>query len=409
MKIGFLSAHNPLNRYSFSGSAYYAYEALLRLPNVSTYLLGNQFHSRERMRHFTQKFLSKVPVNTQGYSKRLKEKSAKDFLNSIESDLRKNQIDVVVCFVSSSLVSPLKSKSHLPFISVTDATVSYIEDAYNYPVEPEDYRHEYESIQKSSRVVFSSDFMADRVRGEYADLLREAPKKVRVIPFGLNMDLVSQAAKVPLVRDQLNLLFVGREWHRKGGDIAIEMLKYLQANHVNAHLTIIGSRPEIAEENLNITVIPYLDKNKPEQQQQYFDILNRTHFLVLPTRADCTPMVIAEANAFGVPALVSDVGGTGTLVKPGLNGYLLPATARGDQYGAIAAKLFADRTGYQNLSMTSRKEYETRLNWDAWARQIYQLSNEVMGYGLDLWLGPNMPAKYVAVGEPGNNHVGESL
>ena len=49
-----------------------------------------------------------------------------------------------------------------------------------------------------------------------------------------------------------------------------------------------------------------------------------SHFLVLPTQADCTPLVIAEANAFGVPCLVSVLGGLPTLVQDGQNGRLYP-------------------------------------------------------------------------------------
>lgn len=374
LKIGFLSFHNPSNRSSFSGTTYYAYEALRRLPEVHVSLLANRYHLQENRRQLSKKVLSKISLGKINSSTWLEEMNFQDCLSAVERDLRKTPVDVVVAFVASSLLSHLQSQDHPPFVLVTDATVKYLEEAYNHPTKLDDFQNEYHAIQKSSKVVYSSDFIADRATVEYDNILSKNPHKVCVVPFGPNIETVPAQIRDRGTSGQLHLLFVGREWHRKGGDIALETWQYLQANHINAHLTIIGSNPKGVEGLPNITVIPYLDKSKPEQQQQYFDILNRSHFLLLPTRADCTPMVIAEANAFGVPALVSNVGGIGTLVKPGINGYLFPSTASCTEYGDVVSKLFADPQVYRQLSKMSRNEYETRLNWDAWAQQIHQLS-----------------------------------
>jgi len=375
MRIGFLSFHNPLNRYSFSGTTYHAYKALKQLPDIHTSLLARHYFSQENIRQLARKFSHKISTGKLNFAKWVDEKNHQDFLYHVEQDLRENSFDAVVALVCSGVLNELRLKEYPPFVLVTDATVSYLKENYDhdYQVSPEDHLSEYQAIQKSSKLVYSSDFMANRAKVEYHDILSENPNKVHVIPFGTNIDSVPEQITVRSVDDRLNLLFVGRNWQRKGGDIVLETLQYLRKQNINAHLTIVGSNPEVAKGHPNVTVIPHLNKNKPEQQQQYFDILNQSHFLLLPTRADCTPMVIAEANAFGVPALVSDVGGIGTLVKSGLNGFLFPFTARGDQYGDIAAHLFTNPQTYHQLSVTSRREYDTRLNWNAWAKQIHQL------------------------------------
>jgi glycosyltransferase involved in cell wall biosynthesis len=378
MNIGFLSINNPYSRDSFSTTTYYSYSALLRLPNAHISVLGHRYHSQEKIRRPLLKILSKVSRDSPDVSAWVQEKSIKACLNDVQRDLRELSIDVVVALVSSRLLSELDPKDYPPFIFVTDATPEFLRETYKWEITPEEYQHEYRAIQKSFKVVYSSDFMADRAQVEYADILSENREKVCAVPFGLNIDSVPAQISERAVDGQLQLLFVGRDWDRKGGDIALEALQQLQARNINAHLTIVGCDPAISAEQPDITIIPYLDKNDPKQQQQYLDILNRSHFLLLPTRADATPMVIAEANAFGIPALVSDVGGIGTLVKPGLNGYLFSAMTSGAQYGDLAAEVFADRDAYQQLSKMSRREYETRLNWDAWAQKMYQLSQEAL-------------------------------
>jgi glycosyltransferase involved in cell wall biosynthesis len=88
-------------------------------------------------------------------------------------------------------------------------------------------------------------------------------------------------------------------------------------------------------------------------------------------------MVIAEANAFGIPALVSDIGGISTLVQSGSNGFLFPPSAGGIEYAKTIFQVFRDSAWYQKLSKTSRQEYENRLNWDVWAREICQIGKEI--------------------------------
>ncbi len=105
MNIGFLSIHNPFDRNSFSGTTYYAYQALQRLPGVQTTVLGRRYHSQEKLRDLVSKVLSKVSANRIKLPDRWHQKIFQSFLSDVESDLRRNKIDVVLCLLSSSLFS----------------------------------------------------------------------------------------------------------------------------------------------------------------------------------------------------------------------------------------------------------------------------------------------------------------
>jgi glycosyltransferase involved in cell wall biosynthesis len=103
-------------------------------------------------------------------------------------------------------------------------------------------------------------------------------------------------------------------------------------------------------------------------------LLSTIHFLILPTRADCSLLVACESNAYGVPAISTDTGGVSDVVKDGINGYCLSYEAGGDQYANLIAELYNDKERYHNLIASSRKRYEEELNWDKWAerfREIY--------------------------------------
>lgn len=377
LKIGLISAHNPYDRNDFSGTAYYIHQALARLPGVDVQVIGKQFHQNRGWSRRAYKSLSNGRFASLTW---VRDRLFKQFLMSIELDLARigSQLDLIVAPVASELVANLKNPSSLPpIIFVTDATPQFIRETYPQPVEDIAFEQERTVFRRSAKVVYSSHFMAERARQEFSDVFRRDADHIEVIPFGLNMDKVPPQAAPKLLTPPVELLFVGKEWKRKGGSIAIDMVESLSARGVAVRMTIVGCEPD-SRVPTNVEVIPYLDKNIPEQQARYIEILNRSHFLVLPTRADCTPMVIAEANAFGMPALVANVGGIATLVDHGVNGYLLPSTADGSAYADIALELFMRPELYQPLAMTCRKMYEERLNWDAWSRQILELTKSIL-------------------------------
>src|SRR5262249_43667081 len=155
------------------------------------------------------------------------------------------------------------------------------------------------------------------------------PRKVVFIPFGANIEDVPPLAEAlaPRAGPPCRLLFVGRQWKRKGGDMAFAILTTLLQRGVDAELTVVGSVPPGGATHPRLTVIPYLDKEVPEDRRRIRNLFLNSHFFVLPTQADCSPIAICEANAFGLPVLTTDVGGVPSLIKSGRNGFMFPLSA----------------------------------------------------------------------------------
>lgn len=142
---------------------------------------------------------------------------------------------------------------------------------------------------------------------------------------------------------------------------------------VEAELVVVGCVPPPEFKHEKLTVIPYLNKNYPNQQKQLDELLLKSDFLILPSRAECYGMVLCEANAYGLPAITSEVGGIPTIIKNGINGFLLPLSASGEDYANLIATNFSNPASYENLVRSSREEYDKRLNWNKWAEAIQQV------------------------------------
>jgi glycosyltransferase involved in cell wall biosynthesis len=90
---------------------------------------------------------------------------------------------------------------------------------------------------------------------------------------------------------------------------------------------------------------------------------------VLPTLADCFPLVIQEAMAAGLPVVATDVGAIREAVRDGETGLLLPP---GDVHAlAVAlATLVADPAARQAMGVRGRAMAEQSFDSVANARRI---------------------------------------
>lgn len=221
------------------------------------------------------------------------------------------------------------------------------------------------AINHSAFTTVSSPWAAGSVCDHYG----KPAQAVRTISWGCNIpDIpVSQVAPDPAPDQPCRLLFIGLDWERKGGDIVLETAAILRAAGFACHFDLVGALPEVDGAAPNVTLHGLLKKSDPEQFDTLLGLLRGASILFLPTRQDCTPMVFAEANALGVPALASDVGGVSGVITHGENGLLLASDATASDFADAIMTLWGDRARYLALRKTARAAYDERLNWRAWA------------------------------------------
>ena len=152
----------------------------------------------------------------------------------------------------------------------------------------------------------------------------------------------------------------------------------LQKLGIPTRLRILGGAPPEGQPLHGAEVLGRLDKSIPAQREKINRLYSQSHFLILPTRADCSPIVIPEANAFGLPAITTEVGGVPSLIRDGRNGRLLPLSATGEDFARVVAKDFQSREQYLQFSRSARKEYETRLNWSKWGERLEEILRQVV-------------------------------
>ncbi len=141
-----------------------------------------------------------------------------------------------------------------------------------------------------------------------------AEERISVIPPGVPLALWPS----PATRSSsgpLRILFVGADFARKGGEDLLRAVGQL-AQPVDLHLVTKEAIPERPGVMVYGNVGPNSDLLK--------DLYATADIFVLPTHADCFPLVIQEAMAAGLPVISTDVGAIGEAVIPCRTGLLIP-------------------------------------------------------------------------------------
>jgi glycosyltransferase involved in cell wall biosynthesis len=233
------------------------------------------------------------------------------------------------------------------------------------------------SLRRASLAIYPSEWAARSA----VDFYHADPKKVFVVPFGANLGSENrreQAEGWIAARrfDVLRLLFVGRSWRRKGGDLVVEAAQRLVAKGLRVNLDVVsGDVPHLLGGMPWVTHHGLLDPNKPASAAVLGDLFKAANFVFIPSRAEAYGMAFAEASAFGVPAIGTATGGIPSALHDGVNGFMLPVSAGAQDYADLIARSVANREQYYALCRSSFDEFERRLNWKVFCARFLELAH----------------------------------
>jgi glycosyltransferase involved in cell wall biosynthesis len=231
------------------------------------------------------------------------------------------------------------------------------------------------ALERCKLAIYASDWAAQTAIEYYS----ADPTKVKVVPFGANVDTSPSFNEVKNLiearsSNQCKLLFLGVDWYRKGGDVALKVAEGLNNAGLETELTVVGCDP-IVEGTLPSFVKPlgFISKSTPTGKKRINQLIAESHFLILPSQAECYGVVFCEANSFGVPSISRKVGGIPTIIQPHINGNLFDLNAEISEYVDYIYRLFSNYVDYKNIALSSFNEYQSRLNWKVAGQKVKEL------------------------------------
>lgn len=353
MNIGFLSAHSPNDKRASSGTNYSMAQALSKIGNIEWIQIHQPPYARvacacinRLVRLFGKNFdFHHTKFGSKFCYKKCNEEQFKEF-------------DVICAFFCMQNIAHIKTD--IPIIYFTDTTFMAMVDYYpgfsnllQFNIR-DGIDLEKKAMDNSASIVVSSNWAANSALEYFC----QAKSKVNVVEFGANIDKKDIIVSKRKYTNHLDLLFLGVDWERKGGDIAVEATKWLNNNGIDSTLHIVGIRnlPSRYHNLKYIRNYGFLNKNKPHEYNQLIRLLHKVHCLLLPTKAECSAIAFAEASANGLPVFTHDTGGVANYIENGKNGYMLPLGSTGADFGN-KIKDTIDSGEMQTLVEESRKVY----------------------------------------------------
>ena len=376
MKLAYVTLDDPSDIRTWSGTNYYIHKALTE-TGFSMVGIGN-LQRKPVLITRAKQFFYKC-IRSQTYLRLRDPLFAMNYARQIEHTLVHADVDAILS-LETYPISFLQTQN--PIILWRDATfagmVGFHPFYRNLCKESirDGHRTERLAFEKCRLALFSSEWAASSAIKDYGT----DPSKIKVVPFGANIECNRNLAQIRNIISQKSskvckLLFIGVVWYWKGGDVAVQVAERLNQMGLPTELHIAGCTPPYPLPDF-VKSYGFISKKTEQGRAQLNDLFEKSHFFILPTRADCYGIVFAEASSFGLPSLAPDIGGISTVVRNGRNGHTF---SRGDDpqlYCQTVLDMMANRQEYERLSLSAFNEYTERLNWYTAGKRVRDLINE---------------------------------
>jgi glycosyltransferase involved in cell wall biosynthesis len=196
--------------------------------------------------------------------------------------------------------------------------------------------------------------------------------RIVVLPLGVDLERFYPLDSSKIDKNRIaKFIFVGHISAQKGADLLLRACRRLTQEKLPFELTLVGStapEPDLVEQfkpfGRILGQVPHVELG---------DIYRNNNCFVLPSRFDSFGLVVAEAMACGLAAVVSNSVGARDLVESGRNGWIIPSNDSDALY-QIMAECARNPKKLHEMGQAARKTAE-QIGW-----QVYRAhAAEIVG------------------------------
>jgi glycosyltransferase involved in cell wall biosynthesis len=204
------------------------------------------------------------------------------------------------------------------------------------------------------------------------------PDKVKVIYPGVDLEKLSSfqesnsTLKKPEKHQRFNILFVGNDFERKGGNDVLDV--FLNRFSDVAELNIVSNAPLDFD-------YPYvhIHRNVQAYTPQWLNLYHQADVFVMPTHFEGFGWVFIEAMAAGLPVIATKINAIPEMVSSGETGFLIQPGNRSALADYIQ-QLIDNPTLRKNMGIAGRKVIEKKFNVQLHCQALEKLFLEVTAH-----------------------------
>ncbi len=254
-----------------------------------------------------------------------------------------------------------------PSYCYLDATVQQVRDAGGW-----EFQHFSDAfadaVQAYQQAVFDrctcvftfSEWAAASVMNDYGI----EPDRVMAVGGGSNF---SQPPLPHAAYDEQRILFVGKDFDRKGGPLIVDAFRRVRDALPDAKLVIAGCDPGLDE--AGIETIGFVGKNTTDGEQQLLALYRDASVMCLMSTFEPFGLVIIEAGLSGVPCITPDRFAFPETVVDGKTGRRL-ASYHSDELADVLIELLRNPRTLETMGAAAQDYMRGRFEWDSVAERV---------------------------------------
>jgi glycosyltransferase involved in cell wall biosynthesis len=197
-----------------------------------------------------------------------------------------------------------------------------------------------------------------------------AEEKVRLIPFGVDVDKYEPSEKVR--NGRFNVLFVGRVCLRKGIQYLLAAWKELALD--DGVLSVVGNVSRdargIVEEHRNTPNVRFLGLVRSLEENY-----RQASVFAFPSIEEGSALVTYEAMAAGLPVVISE--NAGSVARHGIDGFVIPIRDVAAIVNSIR-RIYENREEGQKMGAAAR-EHMRDYSWERYGDRVVDAYRDIVG------------------------------
>ena len=212
------------------------------------------------------------------------------------------------------------------------------------------YKLENKTLNFSDAIICISDYVK-----EYLSKMGIKENKLFRVYNGIDYDYFNSAKPPDYKSNYIGI--VAMLVRQKGIDNLLKAFKIVISKYPDAKLEIVGNGPLMSElETLahKLGISEFVNFSGRVSHKEVREKMSKWRAMVLPSRWEAFGLVIAEANAVGLPVIASNVGAIPELIEDGKNGMIFRAGDVSELAGKIKS-IYNDPNLAQKMGQDAKK------------------------------------------------------
>ena len=253
-------------------------------------------------------------------------------------------------------------------LAVEGAATGYTQAVALTQRELRDVERREAAVYRGAAAIFT---LSERTRRSFIEGFGLDATRIHTVHAGPNFDRSRLAALGRTENHPPTVLFVGKQFHRKGGDVLLAAFREVKRHVPSAVLTVVGPDRLDATEP-GVVSLGFLSKDRPEEWATLVDAYRSADVFCLPTRFEPLGVAFLEAMHFALPCVGTDVSAVREMVVDGETGFIVPA----DDVTVLAdrlLRLLRDKELACKMGEAGRLRAQRCFTWEAVVDRMLQV------------------------------------